>query len=381
MGWSLKDTNVDRELLLERILRKAEPAENGCLLWQGAKAPGNYGLVQIEGRTRPVHRVTYELVVGEIPEGKMLLHACDTPNCIEPSHLRIGTAQENAQDAAQRGRLSSRKTRATSTYVDGAELDANLRRLQAACSQEPSAQQSKRLLVIAKRFRLDERTGCCWWTTGLDAAGYGTYSYIENGVMRNVRAPRFVYETLHGPIQSSSSFVLHSCDTPACVNPAHLRLGTHEENMRDVHERKRHQRTKEWLATEPERQLRGELWQRAHLAQIPRGEDHYMAKDPEKREAARTQMKKVRTVRYGDDHHARKDPEKAKARMLHAVAVRVANKEFRPANTKLDAEKVREMRRLHEEENVSTMELARRFGVSWTNAKLIVTRKAWQHVE
>lgn len=46
------------------------------------------------------------------------------------------------------------------------------------------------------------------------------------------RAHRFSYQAFHGPIPPSLH-ILHSCDNPRCVNPHHLRAGTHRENMQD----------------------------------------------------------------------------------------------------------------------------------------------------
>src|SRR5215469_2584099 len=99
MQWSILDSSYSQQLLLDRILRKSTADEQtGCLLWQGAKDRGGYGLIQIEGRTRPVHRVLWEMLNGRIPEGLYLLHACDVRTCVEPSHLRTGTAKENIDD-------------------------------------------------------------------------------------------------------------------------------------------------------------------------------------------------------------------------------------------------------------------------------------------
>lgn len=54
------------------------------------------------------HRVSYEMRHGPIPDGLNILHDCDNPNCVNPSHLKAGTQQENMRDASLRGRLNTK---------------------------------------------------------------------------------------------------------------------------------------------------------------------------------------------------------------------------------------------------------------------------------
>lgn len=70
----------------------------------------------------------------------------------------------------------------------------------------------------------------CWEWIGGPRSGYGLY--------RSRRAHRVAYELANGPILGGLH-VLHSCDNRRCVNPAHLRLGTNEENMADMYARGR----------------------------------------------------------------------------------------------------------------------------------------------
>lgn len=71
----------------------------------------------------------------------------------------------------------------------------------------------------------------CWlWRAGrFTGTGYGMFSV--GGRIR--RAHRVAFVLAHGEIPEGMC-VIHSCDRPACVNPAHLRLGTHTDNMRDM---------------------------------------------------------------------------------------------------------------------------------------------------
>jgi hypothetical protein len=68
-----------------------------------------YGAVSVNGVKTRAHRLAYELSNGPIPAGKMILHSCDNRRCVNPAHLRPGTAQENWEDALTRGRLTFRE--------------------------------------------------------------------------------------------------------------------------------------------------------------------------------------------------------------------------------------------------------------------------------
>lgn len=78
--------------------------------------------------------------------------------------------------------------------------------------------------------------GCVDWPYAKETRqGYGM---IRHGGLY-LKAYRVMYELFVGAIPPGAS-VLHSCDNPSCVNPAHLRIGTHAENMADMKSRNRH---------------------------------------------------------------------------------------------------------------------------------------------
>lgn len=82
----------------------------------------------------------------------------------------------------------------------------------------------------------EPNSGCWLWIGSLLPKGYGCFSTSKGN---NERAHRFAWRNLKGPIPEGM-FVCHKCDTPSCVNPDHLFLGTHQDNMRDRNRKNRH---------------------------------------------------------------------------------------------------------------------------------------------
>lgn len=75
------------------------------------------------------------------------------------------------------------------------------------------------------------RRGRCVFWTGAVGRHYGIIKRQKHGKIRNYQVHRLAYYIYNG--DPGNLHVLHSCDNPLCINPAHLWLGTHQQNMHD----------------------------------------------------------------------------------------------------------------------------------------------------
>lgn len=95
------------------------------------------------------------------------------------------------------------------------------------------------MLTVKERFEesyIPEPNSGCWlWLKYLDDEGYGRFGKDY----KQYAAHRASYEIFRQPIPKNLQ-VLHKCDTPSCVNPSHLFIGTHADNMKDCHKKGRY---------------------------------------------------------------------------------------------------------------------------------------------
>lgn len=105
-----------RKTLQDRFWSKVNKGlDSECWEWTGncAKGYGKIGIGGKHGATLPTHRVSWEIHHGLIPEGLWVLHKCDNPKCVNPNHLFLGTASDNAKDMAAKNRNKNGTTKLT----------------------------------------------------------------------------------------------------------------------------------------------------------------------------------------------------------------------------------------------------------------------------
>lgn len=95
-----------------RFWRRVSQSSCGCWIWEGSKDGGGYGMISTVRGHAPAkaHRISWEMRNGPIPEWMVVCHKCDTPACVNPEHLFLGTQKDNVRDCVAKGRLNPEST-------------------------------------------------------------------------------------------------------------------------------------------------------------------------------------------------------------------------------------------------------------------------------
>lgn len=155
---SCPSTHVALSLLrvrAETLIRTATKIPRGC--WESSVCPNasGHGALFLRGTPLLAHRVVWVGRNGPIPKGKLVLHKCDNPICVRPSHLYLGNQKNNVRDAIQRGRWKWGGVSLVFSYDS------------------------------AKDIRLCYASG--WWTQSTLARAMGCSQSLVHGVIHNKR--------------------------------------------------------------------------------------------------------------------------------------------------------------------------------------------------
>lgn len=105
-----KDEPFDLMTTNKRLYSKSKPIQcqyqdlEPCWIWTAYTLYNGYGRFRLNGKTQYSHRVSWEISKGPIPPKICVLHKCDTPACINPDHLFLGTHADNVADKIRKGR-------------------------------------------------------------------------------------------------------------------------------------------------------------------------------------------------------------------------------------------------------------------------------------
>lgn len=88
----------------KNFFSKVEKTDN-CWLWKAATNDYGYGIVGFNNKVYRAHHISYMITNNLTFDTKLfLLHSCDTPECVNPAHLKAGTHKENSEDMMRKGR-------------------------------------------------------------------------------------------------------------------------------------------------------------------------------------------------------------------------------------------------------------------------------------
>lgn len=192
------------DLIESRIERVTE---SGCWIWMGGVGENGQGYLDIGGNRRSAHQVVYEQYCGDIPARAWVTHGCGVTVCVNPAHLRIRRIGERRRYFAIPSRRKGLPTREE---------------------------------LFGRTRKLTEDPGCWLWAGSVlrRSSGtpfeYGVIKRLIGGRRVSLLTHRVAWELVNGPIPYGL-FVCHECDTPTCIRPGHLFLGTSEQNSYDRH--------------------------------------------------------------------------------------------------------------------------------------------------
>ncbi len=135
-----------------RLVKKTET----CWLWTGCHNGQGYGQTKVDGKMRTVHRLSFLQSRGELHPSTHVLHKCDVPACLRPSHLFPGNHKINAADKTAKGRHhSQRKTHCPKGHpYSGKNLTVTPRGRQCkACQRAYRQANSLRISVWQREYR------------------------------------------------------------------------------------------------------------------------------------------------------------------------------------------------------------------------------------
>ncbi len=100
------NTTAEMFIVMHRLYKHIRIDKNDCWNFEGLLVNG-YGRISVDNKKYRSHRLSYAIFhIDEDISNKVILHTCDNPSCINPSHLRSGTQRENIQDCINKGRFS-----------------------------------------------------------------------------------------------------------------------------------------------------------------------------------------------------------------------------------------------------------------------------------
>jgi hypothetical protein len=265
-------TRQQLEKIKAQLSQKSKPLPNGCIEWTGSTNIYGYGQKGFLGKNMMAHRVSFMCHhEREIEQGKMLCHSCNNSLCINPLHLREGTAKDNAEDRvlagttkrgsqhfrsqideetakliiASKGNGKTRKERAAefnTTYSVVASIDLGISwhhlqpeekiREHKHEKRIPTTEDYEKVL---QRIRdnceiLSEEEGGHWiYKKDVNTKYHPKISFFGS----KVNCHRVSHQCFNKKQVDEGNVVRHMCKEKRCVNPKHLKEGTQKENMAD----------------------------------------------------------------------------------------------------------------------------------------------------
>lgn len=168
---------------------------NECWIWKSTMSNIGRGVMRIRGKTEIAQRVAWFLFNGDIPEKKSILNSCKNDLCVNPEHLYL----DDFKNRRWRKNIQSLEHR------------------------------------FWKNVQMESKNECWKWLGKKDSHGYGEIRIFEEGKRERKleKAHRISWRLMFHKSIPKGVFICHHCDNPGCVNPYHLFLGTHLDNMLD----------------------------------------------------------------------------------------------------------------------------------------------------